>query len=289
MSALAYTRRGAGTPLILLHALGLTRESWEPVIPALAEHFDVIAVDLPGFGDSGPVPDDVEPSPQVLAALVDGLLDDLGVRSPHIVGNSLGGWVALDLAGIRPATSVTLLSPAGMWRRGTPLYNRISLRATRWFAVHLAGVLSRVVNFRLGRLLVLGQTHGRPARITPDRARMAIHTMGTSPGFDATFAATRRRHYVAAGPIDAPVTVAFGSRDLLLRRRSRRLDELPPGTLVEKLRRCGHIPMTDDPEAVAAFIIKSAGRGRYAASVSTASANAAMEGNSQSGLTGAAG
>ena len=287
MSALAFTRQGSGAPLVLLHALGLTRQSWDPVLPALAEHFDVIAVDLPGFGDSAPLPDDVEPSPQALAAAVDGLLNDLGVRSPHVVGNSIGGWVALELAGIRPPMSVTLLSPAGLWRRGTPLYNRISLRATHWFAAHLAGVLSRVVKFRLGRLMVLGQTHGRPSRVTPDRARLAIHTIGTSPGFDAAFAATRPRHYVAAGPIDAPVTVAFGSRDLLLRRRSRRLDELPAHTQVEKLRRCGHIPMTDDPSAVSTLIIKSAGRDLY--SSATALANAAMDGNSQSGLTGAAG
>ena len=52
MPTLAYTRSGAGAPLVLLHGIGLDRRSWDPVVPALARHFDVIAVDLPGFGDS---------------------------------------------------------------------------------------------------------------------------------------------------------------------------------------------------------------------------------------------
>ena len=55
-------------------------------------------------------------------------------------------------------------SPAGLWRRNTPLYDRISLRASRWLAQHAAGTLSRLVRYRLGRVLVLGQTHGRPTQ-----------------------------------------------------------------------------------------------------------------------------
>src|SRR6185312_13363044 len=51
-SSLAYTRSGSGAPLVLLHGIGLNRSSWNPVVPRLAQHFDVIAVDLPGFGDS---------------------------------------------------------------------------------------------------------------------------------------------------------------------------------------------------------------------------------------------
>jgi pimeloyl-ACP methyl ester carboxylesterase len=63
MARLAFGRSGAGAPLVLLHALGLSRHTWDPVVPALAELFDVIAVDLPGFGGSEPLPDGVEPSP----------------------------------------------------------------------------------------------------------------------------------------------------------------------------------------------------------------------------------
>ena len=259
MSALAFTRAGAGAPLVLLHGLGCSRHDWNPVIPALAERFDVIAADLPGFGDSEPLPPQVEPQPAALAASLAELLDDLGVTAPHIAGNSLGGWVALEFAGIRPAASLTLLSPAGLWRGGTPLYCRASLRASRWLCQHAAGPLGHLVNYRLGRTLVLGQTHGRPARIAPERARAVIAAMGTCPGFDATLKATATRHYLAGPPIDAPVTVAFGSRDvLLLPHQSRHLDELPPGTHLGMLPGCGHLPMTDNPGAVTALITTSA-------------------------------
>jgi pimeloyl-ACP methyl ester carboxylesterase len=227
MTTLTFTRSGSGAPLVLLHGIGGSRHSWDPVIPALAEHFDVLAIDLPGHGDSEPMSPQVEPLPAVLAAAVAGLLDDLGITAPHIAGNSLGGWVALELAGIRPAASLALLSPAGLWRGDTPLYCRASLRASRWFAEHAAGPLARLMSYRLGRILVLGQTHGRPARMAPGYARTAIRTMGTCAGFHATLEATARRRYRSGPPIDAPVTVAFGSRDfLLLRRQSRHLDEL---------------------------------------------------------------
>ena len=91
MTRLAFTRRGAGAPLVLLHGLGSSRRAWDPVVPALAERFDVLAVDLPGFGDSKPFPPQLEPLPAALAAAVDGLLENVGTEAPHLVGNSLGG------------------------------------------------------------------------------------------------------------------------------------------------------------------------------------------------------
>jgi pimeloyl-ACP methyl ester carboxylesterase len=258
MSQLAFTRSGAGDPLILLHGIGSSRRAWEPVVAALNGHFDVIAIDLPGFGESEPLPAHLEPRPAALAAAVSRLLDELGISTPHVAGNSLGGWVALELAGIRPVASLALLSPAGLWHGTTPLYCRASLRTARWLTRHAAGLLDRLTNYRLGRAFVLGQTHGRPMRMTPGNARLAIRTMATCPGFDATLKATLPRRFLATAPIEAPVTVAFGSRDLLLLpHQSRHRDQLPPGTRVEALPACGHLPMADNPTAVAALIRRS--------------------------------
>src|SRR3954454_16580356 len=170
MSTLAHTRRGAGEPLVLLHPLGSSRRVWDPVIADLAEHFDVLAVDLPGFGDSDPVPAAVEPNPATLAEMLAAFLDDLDITTPHVAGNSLGGWVALEFAGVRRGGSPALFGPAGLLRGGTPRYCRISLRATRWLARHAGRPLFRLVQFRLGRILVLGQTHGRPTDMTPEVA-----------------------------------------------------------------------------------------------------------------------
>jgi pimeloyl-ACP methyl ester carboxylesterase len=265
MPPLAVTRSGTGAPLVLLHGLGSSRRAWDPVLPALAARFDVIAVDMPGFGDSAPLYGQAEVPPARLAESVADLLDDLGVTAPHLAGNSLGGWVALELAGRRPVASLTLLSPAGLWRRNAPRYARVSLRASRWLARHAARPLSYLVRFRLGRVLALGQTHGRPTRLTPRYARETIAAMGTCPGFEATLAATARQGYRATAPITAPVKLAFGSRDvLLLRGQSRHLDQLPPGIQAETLPRCGHVPMADDPGAVAELVTRTAARAAQA-------------------------
>jgi pimeloyl-ACP methyl ester carboxylesterase len=241
--------------LVLLHGLGLSRRSWDPVVPALAQHFDVIVVDLPGFGDSASLPAEVEPTPAALAVAVGELLDGLGISRPHVAGNSLGGWVALELAGVRPVASLTLLSPAGLWRDRTPRYARTSLLASRWLARHGGGLLSRLARYRSARVLILGQTHGRPAHLTTEQAQRTIRALGMCPGFDATLAATTHRRFRAASALDVPITLAFGSRDLvLLRRQSRHVDQLPPGTQVRELRRCGHVPMSDDPDAVVELI-----------------------------------
>jgi pimeloyl-ACP methyl ester carboxylesterase len=261
MPQLAFTRAGRGDPLVLLHALGSSRRVWDPVFASLAEHFDVIAIDLPGFGASEPLRPPVDPLPAVLAAAVAGLLDELGITAPHLAGNSLGGWVALELAALRPAASLTLLAPAGLWHGDTPLYCLVSLRATRWLARHAGRVLRALVNYRLGRLLVLGQTHGRPMRLTPENARAAIRDVATCPGFDVTLQATARRRFIATVPIEAPTTVAFGTRDLiLLRHQSRHLDQLPSGTRTEALPACGHLPIADNPTAVIKIIRQTAAR-----------------------------
>jgi pimeloyl-ACP methyl ester carboxylesterase len=285
MSPLAFASSGTGAPLVLLHGLGASRRSFDPVLPALAARFDVIAVDLPGFGESAPRPGPGEVPPAVLAQHVADLLDELGVSTPHVVGNSLGGWVALELASRRPVASLTLLSPAGLWPRNTPLYDRISLGASRWLARHATGLLCRLVATRLGRAIVLGQTHGHPMRLSTEYARAAVTELGRCPGFEAAFAGTLKRHFVATAPIGstpsgtapvgsarigtvpvgigtmpitAPVTVAFGSRDVLLLRGSRQLGQLPPQTRTEALPGCGHLPMADDPAAVAALITRTA-------------------------------
>jgi len=70
MRALARTRRGAGEPLVLLHGIGHRRQVWDPVLDALAEQHDVMAVDFPGFGESVALPPGDTPTPQRLADVV---------------------------------------------------------------------------------------------------------------------------------------------------------------------------------------------------------------------------
>jgi predicted nucleic acid-binding protein len=121
---------------------------------------------------------------------------------------------------------VTLLSPAGLWRDGIPWYCMVSLRLSRWLARHAGPALSTIVATRPGRAIVLGQVLAHPARLTAGQARSVVQAIGTCPGFDATLKATARRRIHGAQQVTAPVTVAFGSRDLvLLRHQSRQAHE----------------------------------------------------------------
>jgi pimeloyl-ACP methyl ester carboxylesterase len=231
------------------------------VVPALAAEFDVLSVDLPGFGESPPLPAGREPTPAALAAAVAGLLDELGVDRPHVAGNSLGGWVALELATLRPLASVTLLSPAGLWPGRTPRYARLSLRAICELTRRLERPLTALMRFRPIRVAALAQVYARPGRLTAEQARAAISASARCPGFLPTLRATAGRRHRSTAPIGAPVTVAFGSRDrLLLRRTARHVEQLPAGTRVVALPGCGHVPMSDDPPAVAALLASAAHR-----------------------------
>ena len=111
--ALGYDRLGHGSPLVLLHPLGADRRVWDPVLQRVAEHRAVVAVDLPGFCDSPPLRD--TPTPRALAESVAAFLESIGVARPHVAGNSLGGWVALELALGGRVRSATAIAPAGLW------------------------------------------------------------------------------------------------------------------------------------------------------------------------------
>jgi pimeloyl-ACP methyl ester carboxylesterase len=90
---------------------------WQPVLGRLAEHHDVVAVDLPGFGASPMPPPDTPPGIDSQVRLVTEFLAELGMERPHVAGNSMGGLIALEMAARGLARSATALSPAGFANR----------------------------------------------------------------------------------------------------------------------------------------------------------------------------
>ena len=108
--------------LVLVHGLGSAGSIWKTLVPELIESFAVYAIDLPGHGDA-PLKDDEEMDPQSLAqAIVDYMVSEVGVETMHVAGNSLGGWIALEMAAVAPdkVLSVTALAPAGLWHEQPP-------------------------------------------------------------------------------------------------------------------------------------------------------------------------
>jgi pimeloyl-ACP methyl ester carboxylesterase len=126
--------RLADEPLVLLHGVGSSAAAWDPVMSLLRASHHVLAMDLPGFGDAPPLPIGQRASIPAHADVVARRLDAEGIRSAHVVGNSSGGWLALELARRGRGRSVVALSPAGMWRGWEKSYVFASLNVAHSLA-----------------------------------------------------------------------------------------------------------------------------------------------------------
>ena len=206
-SRLAFDRTGQGEPLVLLHGQGFDRRSFDPVVPLLAAERDVIAVDLPGHGESPRQPKGAGNAPSDLAVAVGELLDELGLSTAHIAGNSSGGWVALELGRSGRARTVTALAPAGLWRRSAaPLHIRAGMRQSRLTAKVVHGLFPNAPRSRAGRALAASQVSGHPFRVPYQPARDTVHAMASAPGFRETLRALEKERFTGGAEITVPVT-----------------------------------------------------------------------------------
>jgi pimeloyl-ACP methyl ester carboxylesterase len=223
---------------------------WEPVLDLLARERDAIAVDLPGFGGSAPLSNGAPCTPQLLARSVLAFMDSLGIERAHVAGNSLGGWVALEVAKAGRAMSVTGLSTAGLWRRPLGPRPGADLRRLGRALLPLLPVLLRTVR---GRRLLLRSSVGHPERVPPADAWRLVRSYVTSPGFEGANAAMRAAVFSGVEQIRVPVTLAWAELDRLVRRPR----ETAPGWRTLVLRGCGHIPTWDDPDQVARMLLQA--------------------------------
>ncbi|MGH3928909.1 MAG: alpha/beta fold hydrolase [Pseudonocardiaceae bacterium] len=252
---LAYDRLGAGPPLVLLHGIGHRRQAWNPVLDRLAEHREVICVDLPGFGESPPLPDHLPYQLDSLITVLASFFASVGLHRPHVAGNSMGGFTALVLAQRGLARSATALSPAGLW---TPAERRRALAIVR--AVHRTAlglnpmIAARLAQTAAGRALLTGIIVARPGLLEPSVVLADMRALVSSVAFAPTLAAGRTIMFT--GGIDVPVTIAWGSRDRILRRpRAELITRLIPQAQLLILPGCGHVPMSDDPDLVAQVLL----------------------------------
>ncbi|MPZ60628.1 MAG: alpha/beta fold hydrolase [Propionibacteriales bacterium] len=255
----AYTRRGTGSPLILVHGIGHRRQAWDPVLDLLAEHHDVIAVDLPGFGESPGLPAGLDYDMDTAMDNFAKMFAQWGIPRPHIAGNSLGGALALELAGRGLVSTATALSPAGFWTPGQRRYAISMLSAMRRSAMLPAGVVERIARSPWQRALALKPIHEHGQRLSADDFLADARSMAEAVAFGPT--ARAGRNYDFEGVPQVPVTVAWGTRDRILLPKQAALARriLPMATHIP-LPGCGHVPMLDDPELVAGVILDTAGR-----------------------------
>ncbi|MFD8974008.1 MULTISPECIES: alpha/beta fold hydrolase [Streptomyces] len=254
--SLAYERRGAGEPLLLLHGIGHHWQAWEPVLDVLAADREVIAVDLPGFGASDPLPEDCPYGLPSVVTVLGAFCEAVGFDRPHVAGNSLGGLLALELGREKLVRSVTALSPAGFWSEAERRYAFGTLRAMRGAARSLpVPAIERLSRTPAGRAVLTSTIYARPGRRSPEAVVAETLALRGAAGFHQTLAAGRTAPVPGDVPA-VPVTVAWGSRDrLLLRRQGVRAKHALPGARLVRLPGCGHVPMNDDPALVARVIL----------------------------------
>ncbi|MFG2983924.1 alpha/beta fold hydrolase [Streptomyces sp. NPDC048258] len=258
-ATVSYVRKGAGEPLLLLHGIGHHLQAWHPVTDILAAEHEVIAVDLPGFGASEPLPAGVPYDLATVTPALGALCAALGVERPHVAGNSLGGLLALEMGRSGLARSVTALSPAGFWTEGERRYAFATLLALRAGARALPRpALERLSLSAAGRAALTGAIYARPARRSPEAVVAEALALRDATGFEETLAAGGSVRFTDDVP-GLPVTIAWGTRDrVLLRRQGVRAKHTVPGARLVRLPGCGHVPMNDDPALVSRVILDTA-------------------------------
>lgn len=251
---------GSGEPLILLHGVLGTPLMWRTTLPLLAASHRVIA--LPALGHLGGRP--CEHRPCRIAHVVDDAersLDALGVARAHLAGNSMGGWMALELARRGRALSVCALSPAGMWDGTLHGEGRGRLRSTvaltRWTRPLLPWFANAGAIRRFG--LRDNAVHGERAS-QADLVALADAVLGCTVAEDLLDTPEQ----LAPLEVSCPVDIAWSGADRIF----------PPQPFQEIARQrvpcarhltlpgVGHVPMIDDPELVARTILQTVARAR---------------------------
>jgi pimeloyl-ACP methyl ester carboxylesterase len=252
-------RGGSGPPLVCLHGFTDTWRTWELVLPALERRHDVLAVTLAGHA-GGPAMED-EVGNAALVDAVERAMDAAGFQTAHLVGNSLGGYLALQLAVRGRARTVVALAPAGGWapgdasQRETLAYFATVQEALETAAPNAEAILASPEGRRLATRDVVTNFEHIPAELL-------AHQMRGAARCDAVFAlidvATREGWSLDAERITCPVRIVWGTDDRLLSWPSAaarfRHDWLPHADWVE-LEGIGHCPQLDVPLETAQLIL----------------------------------
>ena len=248
---------GRGQPVVLLHGGGSSSDSWRPVVDKLAAHRRVIAFDMPGFGRT-PAPRDIEYTTQWQVARLADELVRIGIETPvDLVGNSMGGWLALEAAKLGLARSVVAIGPAGLWRHGMPLPMQTQFQVMLLGTWATRGMRRRMLRQSWLRRAALSLVVANPAHIPPDGLIEIADTFDNSRSTLRPLLRTaRRRSFRDGQSINVPVTIAYGTHERIVRPSSGQFrDQLPPHTRWIELPGCGHVPMSDDPDLITQTIL----------------------------------
>ncbi|CAN5686965.1 alpha/beta hydrolase [soil metagenome] len=258
----ASVRSGAGEPLLLIHPFMLSHDVWADVVPALATEFDVAAITLPGHW-GGPRLRRRDVSVEAFADGLEAVLDELGWDTCHVAGNSIGGWLALELARRGRARSVTAIAPAGGWTRVSLAQVLVGAKFTALAPLAMLGHLTGDLGARLGlvRRAALRVVSARPGDVSRARAEGFLRaTTHCSAFLPYIWSDLRRGGVRDLDLLSVPVQLVLCDDEWLLppERYGRLYLEGRGDADVVRLPDGGHVPMYDDPDLLAALVAQHA-------------------------------
>jgi pimeloyl-ACP methyl ester carboxylesterase len=236
--------------MMLIHGVSASWAVWRPVLAALEQHHDVLVPTL--LGHSGG-PEHLPGSPATADALADALerdMDAAGFERAHLVGNSLGGWLALELAARGRALSTTALSPAGGWNHGGRETKRLArlFRQNHRLLKLLGPGGARLMSRRRLRAIALRDVAMRPAELPAALAVELTEAAGTCAIYLPLLEELSSKGFGELASIDSPVQIAWGTRDRILPwpAYAERFRRMVPEARWIPLDGLGHCPMLDD-------------------------------------------
>jgi pimeloyl-ACP methyl ester carboxylesterase len=246
-------------PLVLLHGLSMSASAWRETIPLVAVHHAVFTPNALGHRGGPPV----QRRPVTIWDVIDAAeryLDERGLERPHLAGNSMGGFVALELARRGRAESVSAFSPAGLWTDA--LRERVMKKGRRIAAMAqmTRGITPLAMKSPSLRRRAMGGLAWHGDRISAARAaEVADDAFGCSILHDVL--RNGDEQVLAMDPLPCPITLAWPEKDTVhpVGLYEMTVKERLPGAVFTILPNVGHVPMLDDPELVARTILAVTG------------------------------
>lgn len=257
---LNHIRRGSGKPLLLVHGLGSSRRAWSLITLALAGQREVIAVDLPGHGET-PAQEDSGTFTGVIRSL-DAWLTAQDLVGVDMVGSSLGGRIVLEMARRGRAGAVVALDPGGFWEGWERQFTFASLAGSAALLRALAPALPTLARSGAARTSLLIQLSARPWALNGDAVAAELASLVTTSTFDALLSdiAFGPAQEGPAVPGSGPVTIGWGRHDrLTLPVQAERAVVAFPGARLHWFDHSGHFPMLDEPDEALALILAATG------------------------------
>ena len=258
---LNFIRQGAGPPLLLVHGLGGSWRSWSTILPALADKREVIALDLPGHGDT---PAETDSGTFIgLADSVETFLNKQGLDGIDIVGSSVGARIVLEMARRGKVGATIALDPGGFWQGWERIYFRSTLMASIRLVRGLGSALPALSRSAVTRSMLLAQLSARPWKLDSEIVATELKSFAATKTFDALVRdlAKAPQQEGPAADTSQPLVIGWGRQDrLCLPRQAARAIEAFPTARLHWFETCGHFPMWDRPEETVQLILDATGK-----------------------------